>query len=179
MSSLYPKRRAEDQTDHSAIGRLLTFTDLMALLLCFFIMLYATRDPDQQRMQQAFAPNIAPLVVPVSQEDAEIQNSKTLAKPGIGLDLNYIAGLLLQARERDDNLSGIVVRTHEHALEIVTPKGDLKTLQSVLNRVGTYRRTVGVFAPQPIMDALLAQKTDANFRYFPQDSRATPVILIH
>ncbi len=178
MTQLFPRRRSEDKTDHSAIGRLLTFTDLMALLLCFFIMLYATRDPDARQMQ-AFAPNIAPVVIPVDSEMTKGPNPQTLAKPGIGLDLNYIAGLLRQAAARDDALAGITLTTHEHALAVTIPGRDLKILQRVLDRVSAYRRTIEVFVPEPLLAPLLARPGDSGIRYFPQDSRDRPVILIH
>jgi len=64
---LFPKRR---QSDHRAPlngGYLTTFTDLMALLLTFFILIYATRDPAPIRLIVIDPPAIAAPVKPTPQ----------------------------------------------------------------------------------------------------------------
>lgn len=175
---LFPKRRATDQNlDGNAIGRLLTMTDLMALLLCFFILMYSTHDPADTKLMR-LPSGIAPVVAPTQSDTGETQRDAKLTKTKAGLDLNYIAALFRQAQTRDSSLSAAKLETHDYALALIVPGNDMATAQSVIARLVSYGRIIQVFAGEDTVAQLAAKSPGAALRYFPQN-RADIVVLVH
>lgn len=174
---LFPKRRAADRNmDDNTLGRLVTMTDLMALLLCFFVMLYATHDPADAKLIRLDT-GIAPVVVPRQSESGESQADAKLVRQKAGLDLNYIAALFRQAQTRDGQLAPAKLEGHDYALSVTVPASNVPSAKAAIARLVSYRRVVQVFAPENALAALMA-KAPENVRYFPQN-RADIVILVH
>ena len=169
-------KRRHDDTPQTAFGlRLISFTDLMAVLLSFFILLYATRDPAPATTPVAVSQKISPIVA-----GQEIKSESALARPIAGLDLNYIAALLRQAQARDPLLNDMAIETQPYAIVIRLPNGNEAAIGYILNKITLYRRTIEVFAPAKMMDRLVAQNDGISTRYFPQDDVSTAIrILIH
>lgn len=176
---LFPKRRATDQnTDGNAVGRLLTMTDLMALLLCFFIMLYSTHDPADAKYMRLPNAAIAPAIVPTESETGETERDAKLVRQKAGLDLNYIAALFRQAQTRDDDLAKASLEAHDYALAVTVPSQDYATARAALARLAVTGRVVQVFADEQSVAALTRKPETKAVRYFPQN-RNDIVILVH
>lgn len=170
----FPKRR-EGDTSQSQFGlRMISFTDLMAVLLSFFILLYATRDPiPPQQLPASF--NTIPAIV----AQPTLKTESALAKPLAGLDLNYIAALLRQAQARDPLLGDLEVSTYPYSLIITMQNANAEKLSFALAKIALYRRTVQVFATPSVIDTLMEQNSDKTISYFPQEGLSAPRILIH
>lgn len=170
----FPKRRGSDAPQSQFGLRMISFTDLMAVLLSFFILLYATRDPiPPQKLPEGF--NSIPAIV----AQPALKTEASLAKPLAGLDLNYVAALLRQAQARDPLLDGLDIQTYPYALVISAKNPSVDNFSFALDKIALYRRTVQVFAAPAMIDGLMTKNSDKTIRYFPQDEDASPRILIH
>ncbi len=173
--NLFPKRRANDDGQGATRSWLISFTDLIALLLSFFVMLYSTRDPAPEEFKRFIVAPIAPIVTTMPiQEQAP---PKTLAKPKIGLDLNYIAALLRQAEGRDVALSGIMIAPYDYSLAVTLARAD--QLGPLLEKMSLYRRTLAVFGNEAALAPFYGNDARNTVRFFPVTNRATPLILIY
>jgi len=171
---LFPKRR---QSDHRAPlngGYLTTFTDLMALLLTFFILIYATRDPAPIRLIVIDPPAIA---APVKPTPPNIADVPSLNKGENSLELNYIAGLLSQAATREPALENAQITPFPFALHVELPTLSVEAADLVLSRTSGINRSILISAPQAIIDELWARYND-DITYIVSDNNRAQ-ILIH
>lgn len=173
--NLFPRRRATDNGQGATRSWLVSFTDLIALLLSFFVMLYSTRDPAPEEFKRFIVEPIAPVVstLPI-QEQAP---PKTLAKPKIGLDLNYIAALLRQAEGRDAALSGIMIAPYDYSLAVTLARPE--QLGPILEKMALYRRTLAVFGAESTLSPFYGNDAGNTVRFFPRANQPTPLILIY
>lgn len=105
---------------------LLTFTDLAALMLTFFVLLFSMstiKEPEWQNLIDAFSPNLSGLqevtiALPTSDETADAVERIP------GTDLDYLAAVLREQMAANENLAGSRVRREAERLVISVP-GDL------------------------------------------------------
>ncbi len=173
-NALFPQRRDEDRP-RSAFGlNIISLTDLIGVILTFFILLYSTRDPSPPMQNQTGVNGVSPIVS--QQNDPKVEGALTKILPG--LDLNYVAALLRQAQIRDPRLSEIAIETKPYALVMNMDKESREDVAYALDKLSIYRRTIAVFAPQPVIAALIKDDAlDGSIRYYPQSAGVR--ILIH
>lgn len=165
-------RRSEDHSKQVQISRLLNFTDLMAVLLSFFVLLYATREPAPMNKivvkKADMAPIVAPSVMPVPTR---------LARPRDGLDVQYIAALLQQAQTRDRLMENLRIDNRDAALVLSLPPDAVAEARHVIDKIAGYRRAMDVFAPRTTIAALVDTVKRGDVRYFPQDAPTLRVVV--
>lgn len=171
---LFPKRRQSDQRKPFSGSYLTTFTDLMALLLTFFIMIYATRDPAPVRLIVIDPPAIA---APVKPTPPNVSDKPSFKQTEAGLELNYLAGLLSQAATRDGALAKAQINTNPYALHIEFPITALDTANAVLSRVQGSNRSILVAGSQAFLDGLWGQY-GSDITYVSRDDNKAH-ILVH
>ncbi len=105
---------------------LLTFTDLAALMLTFFVLLFSMstiKDEDWQNLVDALSPQLASLQeVTVALPTADKAADEVERLPGT--DLDYLAAVLKEQMAANDVLGGARVRREAESLVISVP-GDL------------------------------------------------------
>lgn len=114
------------RADDGGQAWLLTFTDLTALMLTFFVLLYSMstiNSDDWQNLVEALSPKLTSLqevtvALPSSDEDAEAVERLP------GTDLNYLANLLKEQVADDEILSKAVIVQDQERITISLP-GDL------------------------------------------------------
>lgn len=114
-----------DASDHAKSSWLVTFSDLIALVLAFFVMLYATQKVERGDWQamigslsQSLKINIETEQQPHAEENIKVIN------PAQATDLAYLEALLDSARETEPALANIVMHRLDDRLVIALP-GDL------------------------------------------------------
>ncbi len=174
---LFPKRRSSDRRRPFSSTYLTTFTDLIALLLVFFIMMYATREPAPLNFLVIDPPAIA---APVKPTPPNISVQPSLSETPAGLELNYLAALLNQAATRETALQKAQITTYPYALHVDLPVSALDTANAVLDRVSGSNRSVIITAPQVFLDALWGgfAQTDSDILFIPTRDNIVH-ILIH
>jgi chemotaxis protein MotB len=108
----------------ASAGWMVTFADLLALLVSFFVLLFATTtvEPDAwRRVVQPMRPYLAGTVLH-PQDKAPVVS----ATPPAGHDLNYLEVLLRQLHGKDPILNGMGIDRREHALVLHMPAGLLR-----------------------------------------------------
>ncbi len=114
------------QATNSSQAWLLTFTDLTALMLTFFVLLYSMstiNSDDWQNLVEALSPQLSSVqevtvAVPSSDQDAEAVERVP------GTDLSYLANLL-QELVVDDAILGQAVITRDDERIVLSLPGDL------------------------------------------------------
>jgi len=104
---------------------LLTFADLVALILSFFVMLYATQKVEQgewQAMVKSLSQSLK--VTPQSETAPNAARNARPFDPHRASDLSYLETLIDGVRGRDPALAGMVIRNLEDRLVVALP-GDL------------------------------------------------------
>jgi chemotaxis protein MotB len=104
---------------------LVTFADLVALVLAFFVMLYATQKVEQgewQAMVRSLSQSLK--VTPQSDATPNARRNARPVDPARASDLAYLETLIEGVRDRDPALSGIVIRNLDDRLVVALP-GDL------------------------------------------------------
>lgn len=167
-------RRSEDHSKQVQIARLLNFTDLMAVLLSFFVLLYATREPAPMHKIALEKPDLAPIVAASS-----IPVPVKLSAARDGLDVQYIAALLQQAQTRDPRMEGIAIDNRETALVLTLDTANITGGRYVIERIAAYRRAMDVFAPPATIAGLVGSVTRGDARYFPQNDQTALRIVVH
>jgi chemotaxis protein MotB len=110
-------------TGNSAAGRvwLITFTDLLCIVLSFFVLLYSMSTPSVQRLRE-LANSLGAAMgdgVPAGDPGA-VHNAARLTLPQ-GLDLDYLARILSQTLARDPTLAPLQMRHEADRLVLTIP----------------------------------------------------------
>jgi chemotaxis protein MotB len=119
------------QRDPASGGWLITFTDLIGLMLAFFIMLFAMSDVDQNRWE-----NLAALVSGEKAADGKNGHAAPSAPspapvatevpaPPLGRDIGYLAALLPAKLASEPSLAAARVVPGPGRVAIVLPQADL------------------------------------------------------
>ena len=108
---------------NSAAGRiwLITFTDLLCIVLTFFVLLYSMSTPSVQRLRE-LANSLGAAIgdgVPAGDPGA-VHNAARLTLPQ-GLDLDYLARILSQTLARDPTLAPLQLRQEADRLVLPIP----------------------------------------------------------
>ena len=91
---------------------MLTFADLLSLILTFFVMLYAMSNAETQRYQ-SMAESLAQRLNPTRQETTfELSAEKSITKVDrrVAKDLSYLHGIIKDKLKSQPELTGIVVK---------------------------------------------------------------------
>ena len=105
---------------------LIIFADLIALLLAFFVLLYAMQRVQYgawEALVESLSRNLNPKLAIELPKPAVDENVFALVRPK-AIDLSYLEVLLRSRRESESALAGIMLRRVENQLVIVLP-GDL------------------------------------------------------
>lgn len=99
---------------------LVTFTDLVCLMLTFFVMLFAMSEPDTTRLKAMAGGGDAPL-----RRDGAEQPLQPLSAEGAdkakAIDLGYLGRVLDEQMRGDPALAGVVVARRDRDLVLVMP----------------------------------------------------------
>lgn len=175
---LFPKRRSGDHRNPFSMGYLTIFTDLMALLLTFFILMYAARKPVEPTLIVIDPPAIA---APVKPSPSQVGEKPSLNnKSRDALELNYIAGLLYQLSNRDENITTLNITNFDHAL-YVQVNDSVDAQRAVITRALDSQRHVIVRGPDALLGDLwgISNGRSGNIVLIPSDQSSDIEILIH
>lgn len=147
---------------------LVTFADLVALLLAFFVMIYATQRIEQgpwQALIDSLSRSFNPERGLVARQPVAHRNIREMANVR-GADLGYLEALLRGVVDEEPALSGILLHRFEDRLVIAfparllfppgeaTPAGEAATavaaLAAVLRNVGNRIDVFGHTDPEPV-----------------------------
>lgn len=106
---------------------LVIFADLIALLLAFFVLLYAMQRVEYgawEALVESLSRNLQPKPAIELPKPAVDENVYAFVRPTRAIDLSYLEVLLRSRRESEGALAGIMLRRIENQLVIVLP-GDL------------------------------------------------------
>lgn len=121
---------------------LVTFADLVALLLAFFVMLFATHKVEQYRwtaLIESLSQSLNPAPKRMTKEPAAKWNIRRLS-PARATDLHYLETLLLEVTAFDPAFDGVILRRLEDRLVIGLPADDLFAPGSVAVNRGARTR---------------------------------------
>ncbi len=119
-------KNAQDNEPAVSSLWLVTFTDIMALMLTFFVLLYSMSQPEVEKWSEMTAainnnfsktyapPQYAGTVDAISIE--QVDNARAL-------DLRYLASIIRPALERNENTKGVLMFMQPDALVISMPHG--------------------------------------------------------
>lgn len=133
--------RRPDQPAGSAW--LVTFADLIALLLAFFVMMYATQRVEQgnwQAMVESLSRSFNPDSTDVALERSADRNVKSIRNRG-GADLGYLESLIVGVRDSQPLLTGMMVRRLQDRLilslpgELLFPPGRAEPVAGAKRRI--------------------------------------------
>lgn len=102
---------------------LVSFADLMALLLAFFVLLYAMQRVEEgswRALVESLSQTLRPVVDTTSPEPADYENVESLVLPK-AINLSYLEVLLRGRQAREPALAGVVVRRQSDRLVIMLP----------------------------------------------------------
>lgn len=168
---MMPARRRDRGSAGVGPNWLLTFADLIALLLAFFVLIYATQKIEQAPWQslvtslsRSLNPE-RPLVEPRPSADANIR----LLARARAIDLGYLAALLKGVVAQDAPLAGVVLQEFDDRLvvslpgELLFPAGEaepvagaepaLAALATELRNIGNRVDVFGHTDPEPVRNA--------------------------
>jgi chemotaxis protein MotB len=124
-SRLFSRQKPErDEEDQPAPLWLITFTDIMALMLTFFVLLYSMAVPEEDRwseMTAAMKRQFGEYYEADMQAGAldTIDINKILINEA--LDLNYLSTIMNAAFAKNEALSGIVITQRHNSLVVSLP----------------------------------------------------------
>jgi len=117
-------RNKSDEEQAISTLWLLTFTDVMALMLTFFVLLYSMAQPDVKKwseMSAAINSNFSKRYAPKFEEGTiDAITIDRISQPN-ALDLRYLASIVQQALDRSANTDGILLIAQQDALVISMP----------------------------------------------------------
>lgn len=116
-------RKTDDEEAVSTLW-LVTFTDVMALMLTFFVLLYSMAQPDVEKwseMTAAINSNFSKRYAPKFEAGTvDAINIDRISRPN-ALDLRYLASIVRQALDRNETTEGILLIAQQDALVISMP----------------------------------------------------------
>ena len=162
-------RRMGDQQGSTSSMWLISFTDVMALMLTFFVLLFAMSNPDQEKFEQ-FKENVQQNFNKFEGEllNRGSEDSINIARIDYNeaLDLKYLQVLISNLIEQNSDLSDVTIMQNAGRLILSFPEEMLfetggatlktqatKTLYSVVNALRRIRNSVEVIGhtdPRPI-----------------------------
>lgn len=166
------QRRMGDAPGGSASSTwLVTFTDIMALMLTFFVLLYSMSNPEDNKwskLTQTLQKELSKFYGPKAQKgDKDVVNIKRLEQDQ-ALSLSYLEPLIRKQFKKEDRLADIVVFRNAGRLILALPqslvfqsggerlseKGQkiLFTLANVLSRIQNAIEIIGHTDPAPIAE---------------------------
>lgn len=173
-----PKRAPQEESAHSTW--LLTFTDSMALMLTFFVLMFAMSEPEP-----TFWTDIATSLKPVEQAIPDVDlrqqgpiNSFTLESydEQRAYDLDYVEGVLIEAFTKNEMLSRAMIENTNYAVIISLPQEFLfepgsdilkESVKNFLSELVTKLKAIknnvaihGYTDPSPILNS---SKFDSNW----------------
>ena len=158
----WPEEEQEVESPRAAPGWMITFADLLSLLLAFFVLMFATTVVEQKDWQRVVQPISTYLTGhTIAAPEASIAPPAGKAR----IDLDYVAALLGRLPAASPPLAGATLEREEHAVLFRLPVGmvwqggepaplsDLaRLLTSLDNRIEI--RVHGVADPAPHADPL-------------------------
>lgn len=134
--------------DHPAGSAwLVTFADLIALLLAFFVMMYATQRVEQgnwQAMVESLSRSFKPDTTDVAAERSADRNVKSV-KNRSGADLGYLESLVVGVRDSQPLLAGMMIRRLQDRLILSLP-GELLFPPGMAEPVAGAKRRIVLIA---------------------------------
>jgi chemotaxis protein MotB len=117
-------RRAMQELAHGGAAWLLSMTDLVSILLCFFIMLFSMSSVDTDKWQGLASADTTDRLAIVDQSESEPAAAKPLV-PRASLtnaaDLGYLAAVIAEKLASDRLLRGALLARSEDSLVIALP----------------------------------------------------------
>lgn len=117
-------RKKSDDEDAVSSLWLVTFTDVMALMLTFFVLLYSMAQPDIEKwseMTAAINSNFSKrYAAQFEAGSVDTINIDRISRPN-ALDLRYLASIVQQALDRNENTEDILLIAQQDALVISMP----------------------------------------------------------
>ena len=124
FSGFHHYRNQSDDEQAVSTLWLITFTDVMALMLTFFVLLYSMAQPDVEKwseMTAAINSNFSKRFAPKFEAGTvDAINIDRISRPN-ALDLRYLASIVQQALDRNDNTEGVLLIAQPDALVISMP----------------------------------------------------------
>jgi len=113
---------ARETVTQGGSGWLVSFTDLVCLMLTFFVMLYAMSEPDARRMADLSATLMGRIVPRADGEDmpSAAFNAMRLDR-GKAIDLGYLGNIFQSQITASPELSGLVLTRREGVLVLALP----------------------------------------------------------
>jgi len=165
---MMPIRRREQQKPEVGPSWLLTFADLIALMLAFFVMIYATQKVDKapwQALVESLSRSLnpeRPLIDPRPSAEANIR----LLAQARAIDLGYLDALLKGVVAQEPSLAGVVLQQFDDRMvislpgELLFPPGEaepvagadraLAALAAELRNIGNRIDVFGHTDPEPV-----------------------------
>lgn len=161
----------EEQQDKAPIW-LITFTDVMALMLTFFVLLFSMKVPDNvgwDKISSALQSEFNQFYSPTFKAGAQDTLSLDKLDRARGLPLNYLYNLMNNLREEEDSLSRVTLNLLSDRIVISLPydllfapgavelqdsgKDVLFTLANHIRRVRNRAEFIGHADPDPILNS--------------------------
>jgi chemotaxis protein MotB len=166
-----PIRRRDRMSAEVGPNWLLTFADLIALLLAFFVLIYATQKIEQapwQALVESLSRSLNPERPRIDPRPAADANIRLLARAR-AIDLGYLDALLKGVVAQEPSLAGVVVQQFDDRLvlslpgELLFPPGEaepvdgaeraLAVLATELRNIGNRVDVFGHTDPEPVRNA--------------------------
>ncbi len=176
-SSVFSKINSSDEDVDAAPLWLITFADIMALMLTFFVMLYTMSVPEVKKWEEVVSSvneGFSKFYSP--ENNAGPQDSISIDKisPSKGLSLKYLQSLLKVKVDKNEILQGTIVEFHGNRKLIISLPNNLLfdsgggelnengrraiyIIGDVLNRIRNRVEVVGHTDPRPFQAGLGAQ----------------------
>jgi chemotaxis protein MotB len=170
--TLHRRRRMGDAPGGAASSTwLVTFTDIMALMLTFFVLLYSMSNPEDHKwseLTQNLKKELNKFYGPRAQKGAkDVVNIKRLEQDQ-ALSLSYLEPLIRKQFKKEDGLKNVVIFRNAGRLVLALPqtlvfqtggrrlseqgRQALFTIANVLSRIQNAIEIVGHADPRPIAD---------------------------
>lgn len=173
-------RRREPRKPEVGPNWLLTFADLIALLLAFFVLIYATQKVERapwQALVKSLSQSLNPEHLLVEPRPSAVSNIRLLARAR-ALDLGYLDALLKGVVAQEPSLAGVVVQELNDRLVISLPgellfsPGDatpiagadraVAALATELRNIGNRIDVFGYTDPKPVHDKRFASNWELS-----------------
>lgn len=174
---------ASQQFSQSGGGRpiwLLTFADLISLLIAFFVMLFATQKVDLGKwhsLTEALSHKLNPTQSVLIARPSADRNINRLS-PGWATDLDYLEAVIQDKTKLQPELAGLALRRYADRLVITLPaellfqpgqavlkqgaRPILSALADMLGNIGNRVEVVGHADPQPLHNSPFASNWELS-----------------